>query len=272
MAGGECSGGREPKVMKELEHYAAELTEQGYTIVEGLLDTRQTQEARDALQEIFDREAGIATARRWHTVKHQAAYMLPQKHELFRRLPLNEPLLSLMRLLLGERCVVSSLNGLTMVPGGEDQALHLDQPETVPNMVLTINAMHCLDDFTVANGATRVIPGSQNRLLPPGTERASYEDETIRLTAPAGSLIAFNGGLWHAGSRNTTDQPRRAIHAYYSRPWVVPQWNYPRSLSSDIAATLSDEQKRLFGYYAEPRWYDPRTDQIMYPWQVPAGK
>jgi len=250
--------------MKPLEHYAAELTEQGYTIMEGVLDARQTQEARDALQEIFNRESGIAVQRKWHTAQHQAAYMLPEKHELFRQLPLNEPVLSLMRLLLGERCVLSSLNGLTMVPGGEDQPLHLDQPETIPGQVLAINAMHCLDDFTVANGATRVIPGSQNRVLPPGMERGAFESETIRLEAPAGSLIAFNGGLWHAGSRNTTDQPRRAIHAYYCRPWIVPQWNYPRSLSPEVTATLSDEQKRLFGYYAEPMWYDSHTDQFMH--------
>jgi len=247
----------------DLERYADELRTRGYTIVEGVLERAEVEAANAALDAIFEREKEIGPLRRWHNATYKVAYMLPQKDPLFLSFGFNPRVLPLMRLLLGEHCVLGSLNGLSMTPGGQGQSLHLDQDETVPGTVLTINALHTLDDFTRENGCTRVVPFSQDRLLPRGADKSQYEDEAIYLEAPAGSLIAFNGGLCHAGSQNKTARPRRAIHAFYHRPWVRPQWDYPRSLSPDVVATMSEEQKRLFGFFARPRWYDYRTDEII---------
>lgn len=247
---------------RTLEDHAAELRRIGYTVVEGVLDAAQLEAARAALEEIFEREKEIGLQRNWHNNMHQVAYMLPQKHALFRASPLNLQVLPLMQLLLGSRCVVGSLNGLSMTPGGDDQPLHLDQSDTVPGLVLTINALHTLDDFTRANGCTRVVPGSQERPFPKRGDGIDPEQEAVYLEAPAGSLIAFNGGLWHAGSRNTTSQPRRAIHAFYHRPWVRPQWDYPRSLSAEVVAAMTAEEKQLFGFQARPQWYDYQMDTV----------
>ncbi|MBV9468942.1 MAG: phytanoyl-CoA dioxygenase family protein [Abitibacteriaceae bacterium] len=247
---------------RPLEDYAAELHTQGYTIIEGVLNRSQTDAAIAALDEIFEREKEIGPQRHWHTDVHQVAYMLPQKHPLFRSFAFDTQVLPLMQLILGKDCVLGSLNGLSMTPGGGGQNLHLDQSETVPGTVLYINALHTLDDFTKANGATRVVPCSQDRPFPRGQEREEIEKEAVYLEAPAGSLIAFNGGLWHAGSRNTTDKPRRAIHAFFHRPWVRPQWDYPRSLSPEVVAELTPEQKRLFGFHARPQWYDYESDMV----------
>lgn len=247
---------------RTLEDHAAELRTIGYTIVEGVLDPAQVEATNAALEEVFEREKDIAAERNWQNNMHLVAYMLPQKHPLFRSFGLNPQLLPLMQLLLGLRCVIGSLNGLTMTPGGGGQSLHLDQQETVPGMVLTINALHTLDDFTRANGCTRVVPGSQERPFPRKQDIEAIEQEAVYLEAPAGSLIAFNGGLWHAGSRNTTDQPRRAIHAFFHRPWICPQWDYPRSLSPAVVAEMTPEEKQLFGFQARPQWYDYQTDTV----------
>jgi len=122
--------------------------------------------------------------------------------------------------------------------------------------VLNINAMYCLDEFTVENGATRIVPGSHNRIFDRAIDPATFEGETIRLTARAGSLVAFNGGLWHAGSANKTTGYRRALHAYYSRSWVKPQWDMTRSLTDDTITALTDEEKRIYGINRFIQWYD----------------
>lgn len=245
-----------------LEQHAEELRTRGYTIVEGVLDAAQLGAARAALDALFEREREIGPQRGWLNDTFQVSYMLPQKHPLFRSLPLNPRVLPLMQLLLGPNCVLGSLNGLRMTPGGQGQELHLDQPESVPGTVLYINALHALDDFTRANGGTRVVPFSQDWRVPPGTG-AQHEAEAVYLEAPAGSLIAYNGGLLHAGSRNTTRRPRRALHAFFHRPWVRPQWDYPRSLSEDVIAELTPEQQRMFGFEARPPYYDYRTDHVL---------
>lgn len=246
---------------RTLERHAGELRARGYTIIEGVLDDAQLEAAKAALDEVFEREKEIGPSRGWHNAIYKVAYMLPQKHPLFRALPLNPRVLPLMQKLLGQDCVLGSLNGLSMTPGGEAQKLHLDQPDTMPGTVLYINALHTLDAFTRENGCTRVVPFSQDRAWREVRNPGDHEGEAVYLEAPAGSLIAFNGGLWHAGSRNTTDRPRRALHAYFHRSWVAPQWDYPRSLSPDVAASLTPEQRRLFGFGSRPQWYDWRSDE-----------
>ncbi|MCW8133431.1 MAG: hypothetical protein KIS92_24015, partial [Planctomycetota bacterium] len=69
-----------------------------------------------------------------------------------------------------------------------------------------------------------------------------------------------NGGLWHAGSANRTQQNRRALHLFYSRSWVRPQWDYPKSLTPDVVAAMSQEEKQLFGFFAQPGWYDAQEN------------
>ena len=243
---------------KPLADHAQELRTQGYTVVEGVLTREQISETNAALESIFEKEKELGKIRGWHNNTYKVAYMLPQKHELFRRFCHNERLLPLMQLLLGHNCILASLNGLTMTPGGTTQGLHIDQNESIPGNVLYINALHCLDDFTIENGCTRVVPGSHDRIWRSREmDHAALEKETVYLEAPAGSLIAYNGGLFHAGSQNRTDKPRRAIHAFFCRPWCRPQWDYTRSLTPDVVATMSAEQKRLFGFYAKAGWYDP---------------
>ena len=246
-----------------LDDHAEAVRSRGYTVVEGVLTTAEVEEARFALDEIFGREERIGPLRGWHNDVYKVAYMLPQKHPLFRSFCQREALLSLMRALLGPRCVMASLNGLTMSPGGQDQRLHIDQEETVPGTILCINALHTLDDFTRESGCTRLVPGSHDRIWTGDADALeAAEAEAVYVEAPAGSLIAYSGGLWHAGSRNRTDRDRRAIHAFFAREWMRPHWDFPRSLSSNVVAALTKEQRQLFGFFAAPRRYDPWSNRI----------
>lgn len=240
-------------------------------MIEGALTTAEVEDARAALNEIFRREGRIGLRRGWHNDVYKVAYMLPQKHRLFRSFCQRDPLLALMRAVLGPGCVVASLNGLTMTPGGRDQGLHMDQEESVPGTILCVNAVHALDDFTRENGCTRLVPGSQERIWTgdaAGIESA--EAEAVFVEAPAGSLIAYSGGLWHAGSRNRTNRDRRAVHAFFAREWMRPHWDFPRSLSSDVVATLTPEQRQLFGFSAAARRYDPGSDRVF--WGAPTWR
>jgi ectoine hydroxylase-related dioxygenase (phytanoyl-CoA dioxygenase family) len=244
-----------------LDEHAFNLCTRGYAVIEGVLDKNQIAEAITALDEIFVREKELGPKRGWHNETYKVSYLLPQKHPLFRTFCLNDRLLPLMRRILGETCVLASLNGLSMTPGGKTQELHIDQNESTPGSVLYINALHALDDFTIENGCTRVVPYSHHRMWHKEIDKASIEREAVYLEAPAGSVIAYSGGLFHAGSRNKTDKPRRAIHPFFSRAWVRPQWDYSKSLSPDVIAQLSEEQKRLFGFYAQAGWYDYKKDK-----------
>jgi ectoine hydroxylase-related dioxygenase (phytanoyl-CoA dioxygenase family) len=250
--------------MKSPNRHIEALRSSGYAVVEDILTASEVDEARRALAEVFRREQRLGPRRGWHNDRYQVAYVLPQKHPLFRSFCERESLLALMRALLGSRCIVSALNGLTMAPGGREQRLHVDQEESTPGTVLTINAVHVLDDFTRENGCTRLVPGSQNRTWTgdPLTVECA-EAEAVYVEATSGSLIAYDGALWHAGSRNRTERQRFAIHAFFAREWIRPHWDFPRSFSPEVIASLTDAQRRLFGFSAQPRRYDATSDRTI---------
>ena len=114
-------------------NHANEIIEQGYTIIPDILDASLLTAARTALQQVFDDEREMAKAKNWQNNINQVSYLLPQKHEIFRSLGLNPRLLPIVQEILGNNCNLSNVNGLTMIPGGQTQNLHMDAFESTPS-------------------------------------------------------------------------------------------------------------------------------------------
>ena len=83
----------------------------------------------------------------------------------------------------------------------------------------------CLDDFTTENGGTHVIPGShrwpaEHLVKPPS------RDLVVPINAPAGSVFAWDGRLWHGTGPNLAGEPRRSIGTFWCLPWMRQQENW----------------------------------------------
>jgi len=104
-------------------------------------------------------------------------------------------------------------------PGFGGQRLHADglaKLDDGPSTVATV--IVALVDFTVDNGATRVVPGSHHR---PDLQRVSgqlesHADEVV-LTGQAGTAFVFSGHLLHAGGTNTSAAERPALQLIFHR-------------------------------------------------------
>ena len=122
---------------------------------------------------------------------------------------------------LGGNLKLSSLNYRAALPGFGLQSLHADWGGAVePGDYYVCNSIWLLDDFTEANGATRIFPGSQRSGKSPRdvlADPAQSQPDEILLVAPAGTVVIFNSHAWHSGTRNRTDRPRRALHSYFTR-------------------------------------------------------
>ncbi|MYE88493.1 phytanoyl-CoA dioxygenase family protein [Candidatus Poribacteria bacterium] len=129
--------------------------------------------------------------------------------------------LAAIRHVIGPRFKLSSLDCRMALPGQGHQAFHADWRSGVePGDYYVCNSMWLLDDFTVENGATRVVPGSHRSGKHPKDaleDAAHKQPEEIQLTAASGTVIVFNSHLWHAGGLNQTDSPRHGMLAYYCR-------------------------------------------------------
>jgi ectoine hydroxylase-related dioxygenase (phytanoyl-CoA dioxygenase family) len=114
---------------------------------------------------------------------------------------------------------LGQLNARDPLPGYGQQGLHSDwfaRAKNEPFRIVT--AIWLLDDFSAENGATRVVPGTHKLLTGPPkslAEPASRHPEQRIIVAPAGSVLAFNGHLWHSGTQNSTQRKRRVIQSSY---------------------------------------------------------
>ena len=96
------------------------------------------------------------------------------------------------------------------------------------------------------NGATRVVPGSH--LLGHGPDYGNLP-ETVPVTGPAGTVMVFDGRLWHQTGPNTTAGERRhGVLAYYCRPFMRQQENWFVSLKPEVLDRATPTLRHLLGW------------------------
>ncbi len=106
------------------------------------------------------------------------------------------------------------------------------------------NSIWALTDFTEANGATRVVPGSHRR--PDGLSFTN--DDTIPAEMDRGSVLFYSGSVYHGGGANTTDETRVGLNITYNLAWLRQEENQYLAVPQDLAATLPIELLRVMGY------------------------
>lgn len=131
------------------------------------------------------------------------------------------------------------------------QQLHLDS--NLPGQAgypLIMVALFMLDNFTVENGAIRIVPGSH--LRSDYAENNKIYDEELSVEASKGSVLIFNGALWHGGGRKYNDASRWAVLPSYGRWFIKPSFNFTENIPSHIFELLTDERKALLGLNSCP--------------------
>ena len=144
---------------------------------------------------------------------------------------------------------LSSLNSRAALPGEGLQGLHSDGDlPTVPGLYDVCNTIWLLDDFTPKNGPTRLVPGTHLTGKLPSDVMADpavpHPDEVL-LLAPAGTVAVFNSHVWHGGTRNGGDRPRRALHSFFTRRSLPQQLDQRRYLRPETAARLGEPARTI---------------------------
>lgn len=142
---------------------------------------------------------------------------------------------------------------ISVFPGETDQPLHRDELawDFFPfptDYDIQCNTIWAMTDFYAANGATRVIPGTQT--LPAGTSstQASEGRKTFQAEMERGSCLFYTGKVFHGASANHTDKVRQGINITYAVGWVRQEENQYLTTPIEIAKTLDEDLLRLMGY------------------------
>ena len=111
-------------------------------------------------------------------------------------------------------------------------------------MELQIDVMWAIDEFTVENGATRVVPGSHRHRLPNPVDLEKW----VANPMSKGSALFYMGSTVHGGGANDSDKPRMGLINTYSLGWLRQEVNQYLEVPPKIARQYSPPIRRLLGY------------------------
>jgi ectoine hydroxylase-related dioxygenase (phytanoyl-CoA dioxygenase family) len=162
--------------------------------------------------------------------------------------PVHPNVLPIVEGVLDPGCLISSLSSIRILPGEIAQPLHADDqllPIPKPHIPTVCNSMWALTDFTDANGATRLVPGSH--LYDHSPDYGAPYD-TIAAEMPKGSVLIWHGSLWHGGGANATDTDRVGIAMNYCAGFIRQQENQQLGIPREVAARFEPRLRELVGY------------------------
>ena len=163
-----------------------------------------------------------------------------------------------------ERILLHLTQSIHIHPGQGAQVLHRDRLAWGTHLPRSIepqfNTIWALTDFTAANGATRVVPGSQKW----DWKRRAEPSEICQAEMTAGSVLLYSGSVLHSGGQNRSNASRLGLNITYCLGWLRQEENQYLSCPPHIARDLDPELQELLGYtqgnYALGYFSDPDYD------------
>jgi hypothetical protein len=145
------------------------------------------------------------------------------------------------REIIGGPFKLSSLTGRSLRQGSAGQELHVDVPRESADWPL-VGFIVMIDAFRPDNGATRFVPGSHRWPWTPeetmSDTRGDHDDQVLACGA-AGSLLVFDGSVWHGHTANTSNLPRRSIQGAFIPRSGKAATDFGARMSADTRARLS---------------------------------
>jgi ectoine hydroxylase-related dioxygenase (phytanoyl-CoA dioxygenase family) len=234
--------------MRSATSHIAAIAAEGYTIIPDVFDAAHA----DALIRDLDRlenELGVGpSANGFEGTKTWRIYNLLAHGAMFEAIPVDPIVLPVVEAVLDDGCLISSLSSIAIGPGETAQPIHADDqvmPLAKPHVPTVCNTMWALTDFTAANGATRIIPGTH---LAEHSPRYGQHYDSIAAEMPRGSVLVWHGSLWHGGGANTTDDRRYGIAMNYCAGWVRQQENQQLGLPLDAVRQFEPRLQDLCGF------------------------
>jgi ectoine hydroxylase-related dioxygenase (phytanoyl-CoA dioxygenase family) len=157
--------------------------------------------------------------------------------------------------MLGKNATVSDIAGLLKGPGGARLPLHADNIRVTapfPAQDQICNITWVLTDYDESNGALTVVPGSHRHCRHPMMNEGV--DEQIAIIAPAGSIIAFGGNLWHGAGPRSAPGLRANLILYMCRPHILPQGGHRGEVSDAQLLGRPERLRTLLGNHVNYGW------------------
>lgn len=144
---------------------------------------------------------------------------------IFLEICFNKSLLKFISSVMGKNFILNQQNVITNPPEQKYNQIfwHRDLPyqHFTSSRPLAINAIFCLNDFTIKNGCTKVIPGSHLFESFPSENFINSSKQNIESTR--GNFLVLDSMVYHSGSLNNSKLNRIGVNNVFSIPVIKRQ-------------------------------------------------
>lgn len=180
----------------DVKNARMQLEDEGYCVLENQLDPREAEHLDNLARILMEPRQGYISM---ETSLNHIPELAP--------LCIHPTLVELAEKMLGKDFILA--NNVAMKwckPGAPEGPLHWGgRFKDIPQLT-EFQVFWMLTDFTAENGATLAVPFSHHTGRPPG--RTAYPQE-IPLVGTKGSVLIFDGRIWHRSGANTTSGKHR---------------------------------------------------------------
>lgn len=243
-----------------------ELKEIGYTVVENFVDEGWIPKLRVAIDESFQKHKelqqknnndiktdGVAL----HCIVGSSVFLEFLEHLISKGL-----FLFLKENYFGSNCIINSFSALDNLPNQPNFSaiVHRDLRFYSQDLPVMVNCLLMVDEFTIENGATFLLPYSHKKEEKPTDEE--FFKNAKQITGKSGSILIFDSNVWHSSAPNKTNDQRRAIPITVSRSFMKQLLDYPKAIGYEKMDSFSEETQQLLGYHSRvpaslEEWYQP---------------
>ncbi|PRY08824.1 phytanoyl-CoA dioxygenase family protein [Kineococcus rhizosphaerae] len=143
---------------------------------------------------------------------------------------------------------LSATQAIYIGPGQKAQALHRDDMvhhRTHPGPESQVQTLYAGTNYTAANGATMVVPGSHRW----DDDRRPDPSEAVPAEMTRGSGLIHLGSVFHGGGTNiTTAESRLAISVSICRGYLRQEENQFLAVPAEVAQSYPEQVQRLLGW------------------------
>ena len=249
----------------EMQRHIARIERDGYAVIDGFLSVTQLVEVRRVLALYLGTHAG---RNNFEGLSTERVYTLVARARVMWDIVLDARILALCEHFLMPNFLLTASQAIRINPGEAAQPFHSDDsfyhlPH--PRPMVSLSTIVAVDDFTLDNGATNLIPGSHvwddarraemySFATGSGGKKAdaALQHEAVSAEMPAGACIVFSGTLVHRGGQNRSNAPRLAFSNQYCQPWARQQENFILGVPQDVANQMPARLQELLGYSIHP--------------------
>lgn len=248
------------------------LETQGYAVVEGVLADGFREQLRAAMYRARDRFVAEVGMDRIDRAGELGVLRLMFRFDniFFKLLEIPE-LLRVVDRTVSETAILHLQNGFLLPTSNMEKAdafqmrYHQDFPRGLNGYVASINVLLAIDEFRPENGATMVVPGTQQKMRRPDDEMMNMVG--VPVACAAGSMVIFDSTLWHAAGPNTSGGDRLAVNQQFTRSWIKQQVDYVRALGNESVLAQPPRTQQLLGWYTRvvaslDEYYQPAETRL----------